>query len=195
MSKSMINEAAAPYPDDRLITAHEFARHPESEYCELKRGRVVPMFPPKHRHGLLVARIVFFLQQFTSARGSGMVMAESGVQTESDPDTVRGPDASYMSAERYRKIAGTNGFPTIMPEICIEVVSPSDRWPLLRAKAVEYLTAGVQQVWIVDGEQRKVHVFAEGREEEVLEEGDALETENLLPGFRLDLKAYFSLLD
>jgi hypothetical protein len=39
----MVNEASAPYPRDRLITADEFGRHPEWGYCELKRGRVVPI--------------------------------------------------------------------------------------------------------------------------------------------------------
>jgi Uma2 family endonuclease len=195
MSKSKVNEAPAPYSRDRLITADEFSRHPEWGYCELKRGRVVPMPPPKYRHGILVARMAFFLQQYLSKSSSGVVMTESGVQTESDPDTVRGPDASYMSAERYSQVRTQDRYPTLMPEICVEVMSPSDTWPRLKEKVNEYLAAGALLVWVIDGEGRKVHVFAKAAAEQVLGESDLLDGGQALPGFTLSLKEFFSILD
>lgn len=195
MSKSMVNEANAPYSNNRPITAEEFSRHPEWGRCELKRGRVIPMPPPKPRHGLLVVEVAYRLRAFVDRARLGRVMAESGVQTESDPDTVRGPDASFMSTERFAQVRTQDRYPTLMPEICIEVISPSDTLPNLRDKANEYLAAGSLLVWVVDGDQRKVHVFTEGTAKIVLGESNTLDGGAVLPGFALSLKEFFSILD
>lgn len=195
MSKSMANEAPAPYGRDRMVTAEEFSRHPEWGRCELKRGRVVPMPPPKPRHGLLVAELVYRLKAFMRTVRIGQIMAESGIRTEREPDTVRGSDISYMSNARFAEAGKAAAYPDIAPELCVEVASPTDSLPKLREKAAEYLAAGVLLVWIVDAERKQVHVFTKLGEPVVLGDTDTLRGGEVLAGFELPLAELFAVLD
>src|SRR5207249_4297108 len=84
----------------KLLTAEEFFRLPEppdGSKQELVRGEIVTMPPPGFRHGDVQLAIGSLLRQFVRANRLGRVTVESGVVTEDDPDTVRGPDVSFWS--------------------------------------------------------------------------------------------------
>ena len=86
------------------ITAEEFLNMPEPEdgsKQELFRGEIVTMALPKPRHGRVIMLIAQQLMNYLDGNPIGFVTAETGVQTEEDPDTVRGPDATYCSHERF----------------------------------------------------------------------------------------------
>jgi Uma2 family endonuclease len=126
---------------------------------------------------------------------TGQIMAESGIRTEREPDTVRGPDISYMSNARFAEAGKATACPDVAPELCVEVASPTDSWPKLREKADEYLAAGVLVVWIVDAERKQVHVFTKSGEPVVLADTDTLRGGEVLVGFELPLAELFTVLD
>lgn len=43
--------------------------------------------------------------------------------------------------------------------LCIEVLSPEDRFGRTRERYEDYLRMGVPEVWVIDPEQRKAHVL------------------------------------
>ena len=88
-----------------FLSADEFWRLPDNgQPRELVRGRIVMMSRPGFRHGWLCNRIGCLLGEFVNARQLGYVVNnDSGVITEEDPDTVRGPDVAYYSYERVPK--------------------------------------------------------------------------------------------
>ena len=45
------------------------------------------------------------------------------------------------------------------PLLCVEVLSPEDRFARTAAKCQDYLRMGVPEVWIIDPEKRAVHVL------------------------------------
>ena len=60
--------------------------------------------------------------------------------------------------------SGESGFFETSPVLCVEVASPSNSLPSLRAKADEYLAFGTKVVWLVLPSIRAVEVVtSEGR--------------------------------
>ena len=79
---------------------------------------------------------------------------ETGYTLRTGPDTVRGPDVSFVF---HPRIEGRgSGFPSGAPDIAVEVVSPSDTAPEMARRVADYLAAGTQRVWVVYPAGRRV---------------------------------------
>lgn len=177
---------------DELVTAEQLVAMGRAGYAfELVDGRMVSMNPPNHPHGEVAVTIATAMKIFVRANGLGRVVAESGYILKSDPDTVRGPDVSFVRAGR----AGyppPHGFFRGAPDLAVEVRSPDDSMAGLLAKGAEYLSAGAQLVWIVDPEDRTVRVLRRGDELRMLFEGDALDGGAVLPEFTMPIAEIFA---
>lgn len=150
------------------------------------------MTPPKPRHGKVCVRIAMLLQLHADAQRCGHVFGnDSGVVTERDPDTLRGADVAYYSYGRLPEDANLDEFPTVTPELVVEVKSPSDRWSAIATKVSEYLTAGVTVVCVVDPQQRVVFLHYPDATPEKLLVDDILEFPAVLPGFRVPVTDVF----
>jgi Uma2 family endonuclease len=177
--------------EERLMTGEELARHPELDPCELVEGRVVPMSPAGPVHGGCEADLGFFLSLYARQSGRGSVMVgEIGIYTRHDPDTVRGADALFISHQRHA-LRGSSVFLDVAPELVVEVLSPDDRSGEVMEKIREYLSIGVDRVWIVDPRRRQVRVYRSPEPVETLGMGDVLRDAEILPGFSLPLSELF----
>ena len=78
-----------------------------------------------------------------------------------------------------------------MPELAVEVVSPTNTADEIAEKLEEYFQVGVQRVWVVYPRQSKVYVYTSPAEVRVLVLGNELDGGDLLPGFRLPLTSLF----
>ncbi len=176
---------------ERLMTGEELALHPELEPCELVNGRVVPMAPAGPIHGSLELRLGAKLLAYADESGRGVAMGgEVGIYTSRDPDTVRGADALFISHERYGRW-GRGAFLDVAPELVVEILSPEDRPGEVTAKIREYLAVGVDRVWLVDRRRRQVRIYRSPEQVEILEIGDTLRDDDVLPGFALPLSELF----
>lgn len=169
------------------LTAEQFARLPEpadGSKQELVRGEIVTMPPPGFRHGEVTLQVGFLLKTFLKGRPLGRVVIETGVRTEHNPDTVRGPDVSYWSFDRLPGTRKIVSYPKMPADLCVEVRSPSNKPRKLLAKVAEYLRAGVRTVWVVDPKDETVTVFRRPGRGSKLQRDDVLTAEDVLPGFR-----------
>src|SRR5688572_18497496 len=126
---------------ETLLTAEEFWMLPDDgRPSELVRGRIVYMNMPGFRHGEICVNIVGLLREHIRPRRLGRAVCnDSGVQTEHEPDTVRGADVAYYSFARLPASSSPASYPEVSPEIVFEVRSPSDRWSEIQTKVGEYL--------------------------------------------------------
>jgi Uma2 family endonuclease len=183
------------------VTAEELLRLPRPDGnvdidYELVRGRLVPVTPAGREHGVLSGYLATELTLFVRAHGLGRVYTDGvGYTLFRNPDTVRGPDVSYVSREREATLTAVRGFINGAPDLAVEVRSPDDRWPTLEAKATEYLTAGARLVWIVDPRRRMVQVRRPGQPPVVLRGADVLDGGDLLAGWSLPVSRLFAELD
>lgn len=178
-----------------LLTAEEFFALPDpldGSKQELVRGKVITMPGPGVEHGEVQLALGSLIRVFLLSNRIGRVVTESGTVTERKPDTVRGPDVSYYSKERLPLDQRVVGYHTEVPDLCVEVVSPSNSMRGLKAKAKEYLFAGVRLVWIVDPEDRTVTVVVDPLESRTLEADATLDGGDVLPGFSCKVADLFA---
>ena len=129
-------ELAARYRD--MCYDRRFANVPGK--VELDSWGRVLMTPASVYHGQVQGRLSHKL-----ATLGGATLIEVGIAT---PDGVFVPDLAWASAQFMRQHAGEIVL-TGAPEVCIEVVSPSNSVRELEEKRAAYLTAGADEVWIV----------------------------------------------
>ena len=112
---------------------------------------------------------------------------------EHEPDTVRAPDAAYISRERLPVGALAERYGDAVPELVVEVVSPSDRRSDVHDKARMWLSFGVVLAWVVFPQSRTVEVHRAGADEiETLTLDDDLDGGPVLPGFAYPLRRLFA---
>ena len=75
---------------------------------------------------------------------------------------MRGPDASWLSSERWEALSveEQDGFPPLCPDFVIELRSKSDSVAKLQAKMEEYVANGALLGFLIDPIQGSAHVIA-----------------------------------
>lgn len=179
-----------------LLTADDLARLSaagDGKRYELIRGELVEMAPTSHGHGHTTARFVTRLTAFveSSELGGAILTGEPGFKLQRGPDTVRAPDIAYLSAEKFARTRDMAGFPEIVPDLVVEVVSPGDTASKVQAKAEEWLAAGVPLVLVAYPTTRSVLAFGPGDRLRWYRGDDTLDGEPVLPGFTCRLADIF----
>lgn len=176
-------------PAASLMTADKLARLPDDgNRYELVEGRLLQMPPASFLSSVVAATILRIVSNFVVQHRLGVCAgADGGVRLRSEPDTVRAPDVSFVRAERIPAGGLVAGYWPGAPDLAVEVLSPSDRYPEVQRKVQEYLDAGTRLVWVVDPESRTATAFHPDGRSSFLSEDDALDGEDVLPGFRLPL--------
>lgn len=178
-----------------LVTADEFSSMAFDRPCELIRGEIVEMTSQGSRHGKVCSNLAFLLETWGRRQHSPWIVVsnDAGVLTDRHPDSVRGPD---VYAIRHDRLPGGElpvGHMSVPPELCVEVLSPSDRWPDVLSKVGELLRAGVLEVWVVDPAHHRVHVYRSEDEPLVIDEGDQFAS-SALAGLEVETKDLFYLI-
>jgi Uma2 family endonuclease len=60
--------------------------------------------------------------------------------------------------------------PTKPPLVCIEVLSPEDRWSRVEKRIEDFLAMGVEKVWVFEPQERRVFECTRSGRREVLED-------------------------
>lgn len=100
-----------------------------------------------------------------------------------DPDTLRGPDVSYVSLSRIPPGGLPEAFWNLAPDLAVEVVSPSESASDIREKVRDFLAAGTPVVWVVFPSTREVLVHTADGLARTYGENDVLEHQEVRPGF------------
>jgi Uma2 family endonuclease len=186
-----MSTATVRAPD--LLTAEEYGQLPDSE-CpdELVRGKVVPMAVPNRRHGQICNKAGRIIGNFSEERDLGHLLSnDAGVITHRNPDTVRGADGAFYSYAKLPKGPLPQSYGPEIPELVIEVRSPSDRWVNVLAKVAEYLEAGVLAVVVLDEESQTALLQLPDAMPRRLSSEEELTLPEILPGFTVAVRMFF----
>jgi Uma2 family endonuclease len=180
-------------PDNGLLTVEQFERLPEEDgyRIELSAGRLVREPLPGPRHGRIGVKLGARLDAFAVRHRLGLTFGEAGFVLYRDPDTVRGPDLSFVSHARLPPQGYAGTFWHMAPDLVVEILSPSNRWADMRRKAMEYLDAGSRLVWLIDPARRCATVYQPEAEPLHVDAAGVLDGGDVLPGFSLPLAELF----
>jgi len=159
---------------------------------DLIEGELYRMSPASPKHGKFAARVARHMDAFVDERAIGEVFgAESGFKLARDPDTVLAPDAAYVRADKIPPEDQQDGFWEVIPDLVVEVISPSDTVRYVVDKVAAYLDAGVAVVITLDPKRRSASVHTADGVTRTLRESDTLEVPDVLPGFSLPVSEIF----
>jgi Uma2 family endonuclease len=142
----MATTAVVPFVtvDEYLHTSYQ----PDVDYVD---GEIEERNVGEWDHAKLRKMIVMALTAF-EASGEYVSAFETRVQTS--PTRFRVPDICIVRGEDE-----PDRIVTAPPVLCIEVLSPEDRYNRIQARCQDYLRMGVPEVWIFDPETMAVDVL------------------------------------
>ena len=175
-----------------LLSAEQFDSYlfEEDKRYELDEGELIEMTRPAYWHNQILQNLVVELALYFRQNPIGRSLLSENLYALS-PSVRLAPDAAIILGDRSAELRDAKVI-HIVPDICAEVLSPSETPARVHRKLRQYFAAGVREVWLIDPEARTVEVWTgphlpdhELTVEEVL--GSAL-----LPGFELPLASLFS---
>ena len=177
----------------RLMTIEEVeAMGPEAERYELIRGVLREVEGMSEKHGAIGGRVHIYLGGFVLQHDLGeLFISDSRFTFRGNPPSWTAPDIAFVSSARLPRYEFADGYSRRIPNLVVEVKSPSNTEAEILEKIAVYLAGGVTLVWLVRPAQRTVTVFRQNRPELILHDDDVLDGEDVLPGFRLPLSDIF----
>ena len=153
--------AAASIPfvsvDEYLHTVYE----PDVDYVD---GYLEDRNVGEFDHAL-VQRALFIALLRGETAGNYLVAQELRVQVK--PTRYRVPDTCLLPADKLPKRIAVEP-----PLLCVEVLSPEDRLTSTLRRCQDYLSMGVPEVWIVDPQEKAVHVLRQAQPITEVHEGE-----------------------
>ena len=183
----------ATLPEVKLLTADDLLRlDGKGVKGELIRGVLCETMSVGGEHGETVVNLVTELRNFVKPRRLGRLAAsDSGVLLERSPDTVREPDIVFYSAEKIPHGVRVTGYYEEVPDLVVEVVSPSNSVREVNDKARMWVSYGTRLVWVLHPDTRSVDVHTPNGAVVTLSNDDTLTGGDVLPGFECILSDIF----
>lgn len=113
---------------------------------ELNRFGQILMSPASNSHGNMEYRVGRALESHCPP---GEIIIECSIQTS---DGVKVADVAWASNAFINEFGYVTPYPQA-PEICVEIVSPSNSDEEMRIKTELYLARGAQEVWLVSAQK------------------------------------------
>ncbi len=163
----------------------------EDRLCELIDGTLVEKTVGTYE-SYLAGLLCQFLGTYARENGLGIALGADGM-IRLAPRQIRIPDVAFLSWDRLPEgDLPRDPIWSLIPDLAAEVISRHNTREEMARKLGEYFAAGVRLVWYVFPKTQEVHVYTSADHHDVLGEGDVLEGGDVLPGFQLELKAFFA---
>jgi Uma2 family endonuclease len=181
-----------PLTEPKQATIEDYERLPEGAPYQLIGGELIMSPSPTPFHQGILQNLAFALNGFVEKNTLGKVfVAPLDIQlTEQD---VYQPDILFVRKERVHLI-GRKKF-NIIPDLVIEILSPSNAYYDFVPKKSKYAEHGVAEYWIVDPEAETIEIM--------VKDGESYRTESftrktgmiespMLSGFSMKVEEVFA---
>ncbi len=180
----------------------EFIRQTNEEMFELINGERIPRLPTITDHNDTIYWLLMMLSAAVNTQNFGIVRPEATyvLPDHYDSNWVTGsrtPDLMFITTERlvaYREANPDCGKTPylIVPDLVVEVVSPTDKFTEVTDKVDAYLTDGVRPIIVIDPQSRRTFVYAPNLKQALSLSGDdILDFGEVIPGFQIPLPKLF----
>ncbi|MDR2607515.1 MAG: Uma2 family endonuclease [Treponema sp.] len=179
--------------DEKYYTYRDYLETDEDYRAEIIDGVVYAMSPPSRYHQDISRNLMIKIANFLEGKPCRVYAAPFGVRlfpkSDLSDDTYFEPDITVVCNPSKLDDRGCNG----APDMIIEIMSPSNRQNDMLVKFRKYLQAGVREYWIVDTEEKTVHVCILDNNQYRVSVYDETQTApvSVLPGCSIELKPVF----
>jgi Uma2 family endonuclease len=153
---------------EALVPVEEYLRttyHPDCDYVD---GEILERNLGERDHSEIQRELIFF---FRSRQKTWKVFVFPEQRVQVSPTRYRVPDICVYQGEKPQdQIFRTPPF------ICVEILSPEDRWERIQQKIDDYLKFGVPYVWVVNPRERRAWAYSSEGNTEIRD--GMLRTEN-----------------
>ncbi len=142
-------------PQGQWTEADYFALPGTNRSVELSEGRLIMPPHPTYRHQTALQNVFLKFQAFVGTHQLGVVRF-APLPVRLWPGKIREPDIMFFSTEHSDRI----GEQVLgVPDLIVEVISPSTVTTDRVEKFYEYARAGVREYWMVDPEEQAIEVY------------------------------------
>ena len=173
-----------------LLTIDEFELLPSemAEGHELVDGELVDVSGNNPKHNGIRDYLIEILRPLVRQRKLGEVYSEQEYDFDGN---AHGPDVSFFGNQKSPLLDEDKRVQRFVPDLAIEIASPSDTHEGLMKKKNRYLRCGTREVWIISPASEDVTIYsAQGGA--IRRGSDALST-NLIPEFSIAVEGLFRL--
>ena len=151
--------------------------------------RLIAMPPVCGTISILNAHLSALLGQWNEKEELGIAFASCG-GFHLPNSAVRSPGLSWIRRDRWDALTKKERerYAPLCPDFVSEIVGPPLTLPELQEKMREYMDNGARLGWLLDPQSRRVGIYRQGQEVEILESPASISGDPILPGFTLDLK-------
>jgi Uma2 family endonuclease len=142
--------------------------------------------------GRLALILGHFLEVYIGQHDYGFTVGADGM-LRITTGLVRIPDVAFFRWERVpNRRMPRQPIADLIPNLAVEVLSPSNTRREMDRKLREYFTAGVELVWYIDPPTRTTQIWTSLEDSIVIGEDGTLDGGTVLPGFRLAMRDLFA---
>ncbi len=180
----------------------EFIRQYNEAPFELINGERIPIVPSVAEHTEIIKLTNGILMAYERVNKNVVVYSEAPFVLTDTSDWVKGsrtPDVMVYEASRMADYkARTPDWKkkpfVLVPDLCIEVISPNDNYLDVDEKVEGYLRDGVRQVWVFNPRKTSIAIHGPGIDQfKRLRADDTLDGGDVLPGFSIKVAEIFAL--
>jgi len=151
------------------------------------------MSPAGNEHGNIAMAIGASLYNHVKKNDLGRVYAaETGFKIASNPDTVRAPDAAFVSHKRLNSIETASGYLPLAPDLVVEVVSPSDVFSEVEEKVAQWLAAGSQMVMVANPKDQTLRIYQDRDSIQILKLGEKFDSGSVCSNWIVNVTDVFA---
>jgi Uma2 family endonuclease len=164
-----------------------------AKFYEVVDGEIVENPPMGARESILASFLQDLVSPVARSNRLGRVVTETLFLLDPSRKLKRRPDLAFVSAQRWalkRPVPETEAW-EVVPDLAVEVISKNNSAYTVARKIDEYFDAGARGVWVVYPITSKVYVYDSPTRVRILQLGDELDGEEVIPGFHVALSTLF----
>ncbi|QDV32185.1 Uma2 family endonuclease [Tautonia plasticadhaerens] len=162
-------------------------------FYEVVDGVVVEVPPMGSFEADIANLIAYSMNEHARPRRLGRAFVGVLFRIDVGREIRRQPAVAFVSAARLPagKRAPKASSWQVVPDLAVEIVSPSDQAAHLNRKIADYFQAGTIAVWVIYQETRQVYAYSSPVDVRILTPPADLDGGAVLPGFRLPIARLF----
>jgi Uma2 family endonuclease len=170
------------------ILTQDPASGEDIERYEVVDGVRVEREPMGAFETVLASWLCYVINSFAAGKKLGLAVNEVLFVLNAARNLNRRPDVAFVSYARWpTAIVAREPAWNVVPDLAIEIVSPTNLAEEIDRKMTDYFQEGVRLVWLFYPDSGRVYVYQSPTHVSILERTDTLDGGEVLPDFRLHI--------